>query len=184
MNIVAIVGSLRKNSYNMQLAKTIQERYRDKMHVEILEIGSLPHFNEDIENNPPETVVSFKKKVKEADGVIIVSPEYNWSVPGVLKNALDWLSRVDKVLINKPIMTAGASPVTFGTVRAQLHLRQILSSPGIQAKVLPPGGNEVLVNFAGEKFDENGRLVDTNTLQFLDGVIEKFMAFVKTENMK
>jgi NAD(P)H-dependent FMN reductase len=81
-------------------------------------------------------------------------------------------------------MTAGASPVTFGTVRAQLHLRQILSSPGIQAKVLPPGGNEVLVNFAGEKFDENGRLVDTNTLQFLDGVIEKFMAFVKTENMK
>ena len=182
MKIAAIVGSLRKNSYNMQLAKSIQDRYKEKMDIDILDIASLPYFNEDIENNPPETVTSFKQKVKEADGVIIVSPEYNWSIPGVLKNALDWLSRVDKVLINKPVMTAGASPVTFGTVRAQLHLRQVLSSPGISAKVLPPAGNEILVNFAGSKFDENGKLTDENTLKFIDGVIEKFADFVKKES--
>jgi chromate reductase, NAD(P)H dehydrogenase (quinone) len=181
VNIVAIVGSLRKESYNMQLAKSIKERYTETMNVEIVDIGLLPFFNEDIENNPPESVVTFKKKVADAEGVIIVTPEYNWSIPGVLKNALDWLSRVDRVLINKPVMTAGASPVTLGTVRAQLHLRQVLSSPGLNAKVLPPAGNEVLVNFAGEKFDDTGRLSDEKTLQFLDGVIEKFVEFVKKE---
>lgn len=181
IKVVAIVGSLRKDSYNLQLAKTMQERYRENLNIEIAEIRELPYFNEDIENNPPETVLSFKRKLAEADGVLIITPEYNWSVPGVLKNALDWLSRGDRVLINKPIMTAGASSVTFGTVRAQLHLRQILSAPGISARVLPPGGNEVLINFASQKFDKSGRLVDEQTLTFLDGIVEKFIAWIRSD---
>lgn len=156
----------------------MQERYKDKFDLEILEIRALPYFDEDIENDPPDVVIAFKNKIAEANGVLIVSPEYNWSIPGVLKNALDWLSRGDRVLNNKPVMTAGVSPVTFGTVRAQLHLRQILSAPGISARVLPPGGNEILVNFAGQKFDESGRLVDEQTLTFLDGVVQKFVEWI------
>ncbi|WP_077615948.1 NADPH-dependent FMN reductase [Caenibacillus caldisaponilyticus] len=180
MKITAIVGSLRKDSYNMWLAQNIKERYKDKLEVRIADIGQLPHYNQDEELDPPEVVKAFKKQVAESDGVIIITPEYNWSIPGVLKNALDWLSRVDRVLINKPVMTAGVSPVTLGTVRAQLHLRQILSAPGLSARVLPPAGNEVLVNFASEKFDADGRLIDENTLNFLDGVIDKFIDWIRS----
>jgi chromate reductase len=113
MKLVAIVGSLRKDSYNRQLANTIQKRYADQFELEILDIGLLPHYNQDEENNPALSVLEFKKKVKEADGVIMITPEYNWSIPGVFKNALDWLSRVDKVLIGKPVMTAGAATGPF-----------------------------------------------------------------------
>jgi len=176
--VVVLVGSLRKASYNRLLAKAFQDLSADKLSVEILDIQSLPHYNEDDEMNPAEVVVQFKKQVAEADGVIIITPEYNWSIPGVLKNALDWLSRVERVLINKPVMTAGASPTALGTVRAQLHLRQILSAPGIQARVLPPGGNEVLVNFAPQKFDENGNLTDEATKKFIEGIINKFVAWI------
>lgn len=178
MKIVAIVGSLRRDSYNLQLAKTIQERYKDKFHLDIADIRVLPYFNEDDEQHPPTVVNTFKRQIAETDGVLIVTPEYNWSVPGVLKNALDWLSRGERVLMNKPMMTAGVSPVTFGTVRAQLHLRQILSAPGISARVLPPGGNEILVNFAKQKFDA-GRLTDESTLTFIDEVMQKFIDWIQ-----
>lgn len=180
MDIVALVGSLRKQSFNMQLALTMKERYKDKLHIDIADIGALPYFNQDEELNPPNVVKKFKASIARADGVIIITPEYNWSIPGVLKNALDWASRVDKVFIGKSVMTLGATPGMLGTVRAQLHLREILSSPGLQAKVLPPGGNEVLVNMAGQKFDaEHGRLVDEETLVFLDSVVDKFVRMIQ-----
>jgi len=179
MNVIALVGSLRKESYNMQLAKTIQERYRDRFTLEIADLGSLPHYDQDAELEPGEEVLKFKRSVKEADAVLIVTPEYNWSVPGVLKNAIDWLSRVDKVMIGKPVMVAGVSAGLMGTIRAQLHLRDILASAGVQAKLLPPGaGNEILINQAANKFAD-GRLTDEATLQFLDQVIERFVAFVR-----
>jgi NAD(P)H-dependent FMN reductase len=179
MKVIALVGSLRKESFNMQLAKTIQERYADKFTLEIADLRSLPYFDQDVENDPGEAVTQFKRSVKEADAVLIVTPEYNWSVPGVLKNALDWLSRVDKVLIGKPVMVAGVSTGLLGTIRAQLHLRDILASAGIQAKLLPPGaGNEILINQAANKF-AGGRLTDETTLQFLDQVIDRFVAFVR-----
>lgn len=181
MNIIALVGSLRKKSFNMQLALTMQERYKDKLNIHIADLGALPHFNQDQETDPPQVVKEFKASIKEADGVVIVTPEYNWSVSGVLKNALDWASRVDKVFIGKPVMTMGVTPGMLGTVRAQLHLRQILSAPGLQANVLSPGGNEVLVNMAPEKFDpEKGRLVHEDTLSFIDSVIDKFIHMIQT----
>jgi chromate reductase, NAD(P)H dehydrogenase (quinone) len=181
MNIVTIVGSVRKESYNMQLAKTMQERYKGKLNINIADIRSLPHFDQDEENNPPQPVKEFKEAISHADGVIIITPEYNWSVPGVLKNALDWASRVDKVFIGKPVMTLGATLGMLGTVRAQMHLREILGAPGIQAKVLPPGGNEVLISFANQKFDEQtGQLVDEGTLNFLDSKVDAFVDFVKS----
>lgn len=181
MNIVTIVGSLRKDSINMNLAKTMKDRYQGKFHMEIADIRSLPHFDQDEENNPSEAVKKFKNAVKNADAVIIITPEYNWSIPSVLKNALDWGSRVDKIFIGKPVMALGATPGMLGTVRAQMHLREILSAPGIQAKILPPGGNEVLIGLASQKFDEQtGQLVDEATLSFLDSKVDAFIEFVKS----
>jgi chromate reductase len=178
MKIIALVGSLRKESYNLQLASTIQERYKAKFELEIVDLRAIPYFDQDIENNPPSAVNQFKKTIADADAVLIITPEYNWSVPGVLKNAIDWLSRVDKVLIGKPVMIAGVSPGLMGTIRAQLHLREILASPGIQARVLPPGANEIVINLAGNKF-ASGRLEDESTLQLLDAVIGRFIDFAK-----
>ncbi|MEH7225417.1 NADPH-dependent FMN reductase [Bacillus sp. JJ1566] len=180
MNIVTLVGSLRKNSFNMQVAKTMQERYKEKLNMQIADIGALPHFNQDDELDPPQVVKEFKASIAKADGVVIITPEYNWSVPGVLKNALDWTSRVEQVFIGKPVMTLGATPGMMGTLRAQLHLRDILVAPGIQANILPPGANEILINFASQKIDEQtGQLVDETTLGFLDSKVEAFVDFVK-----
>lgn len=182
MNIVTLVGSIRKESFNMRLAKFMQERYADKLNMQIADIGSLPYFNQDEEQNPPQVVKDFKESIAKADGIIIVTPEYNWSVPGVLKNALDWTSRVERVLLNKPVMPLGATPGQMGTIRAQLHLRQILSAPGIQANVLPPASNEILINQAGEKFAENGgTLIDNGTIEFLDSKVDAFIEFINSE---
>lgn len=180
MNIVTIVGSLRKESFNLKLAKTMEERYQEELNMKMVDIRNLPYFDQDEENDPPQAVKEFKQEITNADGVIIITPEYNWSIPGVLKNALDWASRVDKVFIGKPVMALGATPGMLGTVRAQMHLREILASPGIQAKILPPGGNEVLINFVNQKIDEQGRLADEGTLSFLDSKVEAFIDFVKS----
>lgn len=180
MNITVIVGSIRKNSYNLQVARTLEERYQDKWNIRIADIRALPHFDQDEENNPEQAVLEFKKLLASADGVIIITPEYNWSIPGVLKNALDWASRVDKPLIGKPVMALGVTPGMLGTVRAQMHLREILAAPGIQARILPPGGNEVLIGQATQKFDEEtGHLVDEVTLNFLDRKVDAFIDFLK-----
>jgi chromate reductase len=178
MKIIAIVGSLRKESFNLQLARTMQERYKGKFELEIVGLQEIPYFDQDEEINSPAIVNQMNKTIAEADGVLIITPEYNWSIPGVLKNAIDWLSRGDKVLIGKPVMTAGVSTGVMGTIRAQLHLREILACPGIQARVLPPAGNEILINSANNKF-ASGRLTDEPTLQFIDAVIDKFMDLVK-----
>lgn len=178
MKIGAISGSLRKDSYNTMLLKTIQERYEDKFELEILDISQLPLFNQDDELDPPENVKEFKEKVMSFDAMIIATPEYNWSVPGVLKNSLDWLSRGKRALVDKPVMIVGASIGIMGTIRAQLDLRRILSSPGMSARVLPPASSEFLVTTAQNKFDENGKLTDEATLQHLDKVIDHFMDFI------
>ena len=181
MKFAVVVGSLRKDSYNMQLARTIIERFRGDFEAEMADLRTLPHYDQDIETNPPETVLEFKRQIREADGVIMITPEFNWSIPGVLKNALDWLSRADQEMVDKPVMIAGVSSGQMGTIRAQLHLRQILSSPGIQAKVLPPAGNELLINQAASKFQQ-GRLTDEPTLELVDRVVRRFIDFAaKTE---
>lgn len=180
MKIIALVGSLRNESFNMQLTNHMKERYQDKITIEIADIKSLPYFDQDEELNPPQVVKVFKESIAHADGVLVATPEFNWSIPGVLKNALDWTSRVEKVFIGKPVMVVGATPGAMGTIRAQLHLRDILSSPGIQAKLLPPGTNEVLVNFAAQKFDPTtGRLIDEATLNFLDEKVNNFITFIE-----
>ena len=173
MKVVAIVGSIRRDSYNLKLANFIKNKYQDRFDMEILSVRELPIYDQDIENNPPEVVKAFKQKVKDADAVLWVTPEYNYSIPGALKNAIDWLSRVDKVMIRKPSWIVGASMGLLGTVRAQGHLRDILFSPGVSSQLLP--GNEVYVGAVHEKMDESGNLIHQPTVQFLDTVVENFI---------
>ena len=134
MKFVAIVGSLRIDSYNLKFAHVIKERYKADHDIEIIRLNDLPLFNEDIEKEPPSSVLEFKEKIKRADSVIIVTPEYNHSIPGVVKNALDWCSRVDRVLVDKPIMIIGASNGNVGTARCQADIRKVLNAPGLDRK--------------------------------------------------
>ena len=173
MKVVAIVGSIRKDSYNLQLAKHVQARYADKFEVEVLDLKPLPMYNQDIELDAPQEVLDFKAKVKAADAVLWVTPEYNGTIPGVLGNAIDWMSRVDKVMHGKPSMIMGASMGATGTVRAQMHLRDILFASGINSPLLPV--NEVYVGSAHEKFDAEGNMTDEATNAFLDKVIGNFL---------
>jgi len=177
MKIVAIVGSIRKESYNMALAKFIQKRYAEKFELEVLSLRDLPMYDQDIENEAPQSVLDFKARVKAADAVLWLTPEYNGTVPGVMVNAIDWLSRVDKVMIGKPSFMMGASMGNLGTVKAQLHLRDILFSPGINSPVLH--GNDVYIGAVHTKFDAEGNLTDEGTVKFLDTVVENFLDWAK-----
>lgn len=177
MKIVALVGSNRKESFNKKLTLYIKERYADKVHIEILPIDNLPMYNQDHELDPPSIVKEIKRKVKESEGILIATPEYNHSIPAVLKNAIDWFSRGDRVMINKPIMIVGGSMGVLGTSRAQAHLRQILNSGGVAALTLP--GNEVFIGNIHEKLDESGKLIDESTIKFLDKVMDNFIKWAE-----
>ncbi|WP_085992904.1 NADPH-dependent FMN reductase [Oceanobacillus senegalensis] len=177
MKIVAMVGSNRRESYNMMLTKYMQNRYADKVEIEILPIHELPFYNQDDELNPPEIVNILREKIKESDGVLFATPEYNASIPAVLKNAIDWFSRVEAVLVNKPAMIVGASMGALGTVKAQLQLRQILNAVNVSTMTLP--GNEVYVGSVHEKVDEEGNLTDEATVEFIDSVMDNFVNWVE-----
>lgn len=176
MKVVAIVGSIRKDSYNRKLAEHVKNRYQDRFDLEILDLKPLPFYNQDLENEPNEAVQAFKDKVKAADAVLWVTPEYNGTIPGVLANAIDWLSRVDRVMVGKPSWIMGASMGQLGTVKAQLHLREILFAMGLSSPLLP--GNEVYVGAAHEKFDAEGKLIHEPTIQFLDTVVDNFIKWM------
>lgn len=176
MEIVALVGSQRKESVNQKLVGFLQKRYRDQLKIVQAPIKEFPMYNQDNELNPPEIVGHVKQMVRSSDGVLIATPEYNHSIPALLKNALDWFSRIEPVMVNKPVMIIGASPGILGTVRAQEHLRQILKSPGISALTLP--GNEVFIGEVYEKIDEQGNITHSPTIEFLDSVVIDFLNWI------
>lgn len=175
MNIVVIVGSLRKGSYNKKIAELMVDRY-DNTSLEILSID-LPLFNEDIENEPPDSVVKFKEKIKKSDGIIFITPEYNHSIPGGLKNALDWCSRADRVLVRKPTFIIGASMGNVGTARCQSHLVQVLNSPGIMALNMP--STHILIPNVQDDFDDEGNFTNKRTIDYLDKVMNKFVDWIE-----
>ncbi|WHY02131.1 NADPH-dependent FMN reductase [Neobacillus sp. DY30] len=181
MKIAVLVGSNRKESLNKKIAVFMQRRYQAAAELEILPIEKLPMYNQDDELTPPEIVTEIKQKVAQSDGVLFVTPEYNHSIPAFLKNAIDWFSRVDKVMVNKPVMIVGSSPGVLGTARAQMHLRQILNSPGISALTLP--GNEVFIGAVHEKLDESGNLVHEPTVQFVDTVMDNYIKWIKKQSL-
>lgn len=177
MKIVAMVGSLRKESYNRKITNFMKDRYRGKLDIEILELGNLVLFNEDIENDPPKEVEEFKEKIKNSDGILFVTPEYNHSIPGALKNAIDWCSRVERVMANKPTFLLGASTGNVGTARCQIELRTVLNSPGIATLNLP--GNVVIIGNVEDKFNQDGEFIDEATIKYLDKVVDNYIDWAK-----
>lgn len=180
MKTVALVGSLRKESYNLKLVEHLKNTYPE-LGIEVVEIGNLPFFNEDIEAEPGEAVETFRAEVKSADAVIIATPEYNGSISGVLKNAIDWLSRAGHELSGKHTFILGSSLGTLGSVKAQIHLRQILEMLNVNAFVLPSSASDVFVGAVHTKFDENGKLIDEPTVAFIDTVVGHFKKFIEVE---
>ncbi|GEK35115.1 NADPH-dependent FMN reductase [Kurthia sibirica] len=177
MKIAVVCGSFRQGSYNMMFSTNLVERYSMRYDMNILPISTLPHFSQDIEDNPPDEVAIFKSQIAQSDAVLWVTPEYNGSIPGVLKNAIDWLSRVDLVMHDKPSIIMGCSTGFLGSVKAQLHLREILFTNGLKSPVL--GGNEVLIGSIHKKFDDEGNFTDNDTLSFIDTVMDHFDDWVK-----
>ncbi len=174
-SILGICGSLRQGSINAALLDAVLPMLPNAS-TATFDIGALPHYSEDLDTGErPQSVQRLLEAVKEADGILIVTPEYNYSVPGVLKNAIDWASRpaYRSPLAHKPIGILGASPGGVGTARAQSHLRQILG--GTVSRVFPHP--DLLVGGAKAKFSETGELVDERTKEHLLAYAESFVAW-------
>ena len=152
MKLVGIVGSNAEVSYNRILLKYIKKQFSHLFDLEILEIKDIPLFNQSDDQTNSAPVQKLTQKILQADGVIIATPEHNHTIPASLKSVLEWLSFKIHPLENKPVMIVGASYYDQGSSRAQLHLRQILDAPGVNAIVLP--GNEFLLGKVKEAFDE------------------------------
>lgn len=174
-----IVGSLRKESYNMKIAKYIVKRYGGKANFEIVDIKDFPLFNQDLEDDVPEAVLEARRKIKEKDGVIFVSPEHNHSIPGVMQNAIDWFSRDDFVMMKKPYLLMGASDGSIGTARMQGHFRQTLNSGAFQMYGMP---KELIFARVQDNLDEDGNLSNEGSIKRLDKKIDDFIAFTKAIN--
>ncbi len=177
--IVALCGSLRKDSLNRKLMNEIIRQSEGKWHIKEAEIGELPLFNEDLEAaGDPDSVRSFRKKLNEADGVLIVTPEYNAGIPGGLKNALDWASRSPKEfsIKNLPVAIAGASNGNVGTALSQMQVRQILTNMNANIMTNP----KIIASRYQDKIDpESGRLTDEATEKQIDKFIDGFTKFVR-----
>lgn len=175
MKILGLCGSLREKSINKGLLRAATSLAPDGIEIETFDIGILPLFNQDFENNPPQAVTEFKQKIKESDAILFVTPEYNYSIPGVLKNAIDWGSRPSgkSAWSGKAAAIMGASGPR-GTVRAQLHLRQMFVTLNIYSFNKP----EMLVDSTG-KFDENGNLTDEETKKRITELLTTLATWTK-----
>lgn len=180
MKLVAIVGTNAKKSYNRNLLQFMQKHFAKKANIEILEITDVPMFNETDDQTNTPVIQNFNEKITQADGVIIATPEHNHTIPSSLNSLLEWLSFNVHPLDGKPTMIVGASYDVQGSSRAQLHLRQILDAPGVNATVMP--GSEFLLGRAHRAFDENGDLVNEGTVDFLDSCFFRFLRFVEVAN--
>lgn len=158
VKVLGIAGSLRRGSYNRALLRAAGEMLPEAMTLETFDLEPIPAYNEDVRaEGYPEPVARLRESILAADALLIITPEYNYSIPGVLKNAIDWASRPPgPPLQGKPVAVAGASRGGFGTVRAQAHLRQVF----VFLDMHPLNRPELMVSRAPERFDESLRLVD------------------------
>jgi chromate reductase len=175
IRILGFAGSLRKDSYNKALLRAAVQLAPKSVVLETFDLEGIPPFNQDLENQPPQKVKDFKAKIRAADALLIVTPEYNYSIPGVLKNAIDWASRPysDNAFDDKPVAIMGASTGMLGTARAQYHLRQCFVFLNMHPTCLP----ELFVTYAREKFDENGGLTDEETKKHLVKMLENLTSW-------
>jgi chromate reductase len=158
LKVLGIAGSLRKASYNRAALKAATTLMPANATLDVFDLVDLPGFNQDHEKNPPVQVTTLKSQVRAADAILFVTPEYNYSIPGVLKNTIDWVSRPygDNAWAGKPVAVMGASIGALGSARAQYHLRQCFVFLDMHAINQP----EVMISHAAQKFDDAGNLKD------------------------
>ena len=176
VRILGIAGSLRRASFNAAALRAAQELAPDGLQIEPFDIAPIPVYNEDVRQQGfPPPVEDLRAKIKAADGLLIVTPEYNYSIPGVLKNAIDWASRPpEQPFDGKPVGIMGASGGGFGTARAQYHLRQCF----VFLNGLVMNRPEVMIPSAQTKFDADGKLTDQPTRDFMQAHLVAFKAWV------
>ena len=176
IKILGIVGSLRKGSYNRFALQAAHEMAPDEATLELIEIHGIPVFNQDDEMSPPASVIEFKRRILAADAILFGTPEYNYSIPGGLKNAIDWASRPfgESAWRHKPAAMMGASAGNMGTSRAQYHLRQALVTLDMPLVTQP----EVMIGNAAKIFSGDGKLNDEPTRQFIRKLLESLVQLV------
>jgi chromate reductase len=177
ISIFSFAGSLRRGSYNKALLRAAAELLPEEAQLEIFDLEGIPLFNQDLEKQMPEIVKRYKARIKAADAILIATPEHNFSIPGVLKNAIDWASRPygDNSFEGKPVAIMSASTGMLGGARAQYHLRQTF----VFLDMHPVNKPEVIVTFAGEKIDEQGNLTDETTKKIIEQLLESLVAWTK-----
>ncbi len=177
IRILGIAGSLRRESYNRATLRAATELLPAGATIDVFEIDGIPGFNQDEEQNPPAKVVELKQRIREADAILIVTPEYNYSVPGVLKNAIDWASRPygDSAWNGKPAAIMGASVGAMGTARAQYHLRQMF----VFLNMFPVNQPEVMIANASERFDAAGNLTHEPTKEFIRQLLQNLVDWTR-----
>src|SRR3954451_13976008 len=156
INILGIAGSLRRQSYNRSALRAAPQLVPEGVTLDSFELDGIPGLSEDEEKNPPAKIVELKQRIRAADAILFVTPEYNYSIPGVLKNAIDWASRPygDSAWLGKPAAIMGASIGALGTARAQYHLRQVF----VFLNMFPINQPEVMIGNASQRFDAQGNL--------------------------
>jgi chromate reductase len=176
LKILGICGSLRAGSYNMAALHAAQELAPAGMTIEIFDISEIPLYNEDVKAKGfPPVVADLRARIKSADGLLLATPEYNYSTSGVLKNAIDWASRPPEQPFDaKPIALMGASPGVLGTARAQHHLRQMFVF--LNAHIL--NRPEVFIGAAQTKFDAAGKLTDQPTRDYIAAMLVSYKAWI------
>ena len=177
VRILGIAGSLRRESYNRSALRAATQLVPEGATIEIFELDGIPGFNQDEEQNPPAKVVELKRRIRDANAILIVTPEYNYSVPGVLKNAIDWASRPygDSAWNGKPAAIMGASVGTIGTARAQYHLRQMM----VFLNMFPINQPEVMIGNASERFDAEGNLTHDATRRFIRELLQNLVEWTR-----
>ena len=177
IKILGFAGSLRNGSYNKSILRAATELLPENAELEIFDLKDIPMYNQDLDGQAQASVSEFKDKIKSADAILIATPEYNYSIPGVLKNAMDWASRPygDNSFDGKPLAIMGASIGNIATARAQYHLRQTCVFLNMHVVNQP----EVMVGVAQDKIDSNGVLTDEKTKEVIKSLLQKLVELTK-----
>ena len=175
--IVTIVGSIRKESFSLKIANALAKLAPDTLKLDIVTLHHISFFNQDMEATPPADWLAFREKIQKSSGVLFVTPEYNRSIPGVLKNAIDVASRPygKSSFLGKPVGIISNSPGPLGGVNAAKHLQNIL--PGISGPIL--GQPEIYLNGVGDAFDDKGQLIKESLQAVLKQYLNAYSAFVE-----
>jgi chromate reductase len=177
VKILGIAGSLRQGSYNRMALRAAQRLVPADATLEVFDLEGIPVFNQDHEQEPPSRVAELKAAVRAADAILFVTPEYNYSVPGVLKNAIDWASRPygDNAWDGKPVAVIGASIGMLGTARAQYHLRQSF----VFLNMYPVNQPEVMIANATQRFDQQGELIDEKARELIQQLLQALVVWTR-----